>query len=123
MRAETKVRNYYFLYCTFALLLLLVFAKFTYDFYLMNSKITSSIKFRVVQQDKLVLNPRVQIEDDGFTYIEANKGYYEDDVYVFEDVKMKGKFGNITSGKLEIKDDKNILEFTDKPKFIIYTKE
>ena len=33
---------------------------------------------------------------------------------------MKGYFGDIEAGKLEIKDNKNILEFTIKPNFTIY---
>ena len=40
--------------------------------------------------------------------------------YLFNDIKMHGYFGDVKAGQLEIKDDKNILEFTIEPNFTIY---
>ncbi len=76
-----------------------------------------------VEYNRFVLNPRVQIENDGFEYIQADRGYLNEDSYVFENVSMSGDFGDITSGRLDVKDNKNILEFTINPDFTIYIDE
>ncbi len=119
MKEFLKLKIYYIFYRFLILIIFLLGIKFIYDFSLMNHSVdisnNSDIKY-----DKFVLNPRVQIEDDGFDYIQADRGYLNEDNYVFENVNMSGDFGDITSGRLDIKDNKNILEFTINPKFIIY---
>ena len=76
-----------------------------------------------IKYNKTILDPRIQIEDNGFEYIKADKGYLNEDDYVFENVNMSGDFGNITAGRLDIKNNKNILEFTINPNFTIYIDE
>ena len=119
MKEFLKLKIYYIFYRFLILIIFLLGIKFIYDFSLMNHSVdisnNSDIKY-----DKFVLNPRVRIEDDGFDYIQADRGYLNEDNYVFENVNMSGDFGDITSGRLDIKDNKNILEFTINPKFIIY---
>ena len=75
----------------------------------------------IVKNNDFIENPRVQLEnDEKFEYIESKNGFLNDESYIFNDIKMKGYFGDIEAGKLEIKDNKNILEFTIKPNFTIY---
>ena len=122
MKGFLKLKIYYIFYRFLILIIFLLGVKFIYDFSLMNHDI-SIIGDGDVEYNRFVLNPRVQIENDGFEYIQADRGYLNEDSYVFENVSMSGDFGDITSGRLDVKDNKNILEFTINPDFTIYIDE
>lgn len=122
MKEFLKLKIYYIFYRFLILVIFLLGVKFIYDFSLMNHDI-SIIGDGDVEYNRFVLNPRVQIENDGFEYIQADRGYLNEDSYVFENVSMSGDFGDITSGRLDVKDNKNILEFTINPDFTIYIDE
>ena len=122
MKEFLKLKIYYIFYRFLILVIFLLGVKFVYDFSLMNHDINIAGDSDI-EYDRFVLNPRVQIENDGFEYIQADRSYLNEDSYVFENVSMSGDFGNITSGRLDVKDNKNILEFTINPDFTIYIDE
>lgn len=122
MKEFLKLKIYYIFYRLLILIVFLLTIKFIYDFSLMNNDIIIASK-KDVEYNRFLLNPRVQVENDGFEYIEADKGYLNENGYIFENVKMSGDFGDITSGKLDVKDNKNLLEFTINPDFTIYIDE
>ncbi len=118
----TKYGKLKIIYCLYLLLILMVIAliaKFIIDFYSMAKDIDASNNTKV-EFNKFIINPRLQSYEENFTYIEADRGYLNYDNYIFENVVMHGSFGTIKSGKLDVKDNKNIFEFTIDPDFTIY---
>ena len=109
------------IFCLYALLIMSVsvfFGKVIYDFCSTTKDIEDSF-IEDVHVDKIIIKPRVQSYENGFIYMESDDGYLNYNNYVFNNVKIEGYFGTITAGKLKIKNNKNIFEFTKKPKFTI----
>ncbi len=119
MIKQSELKLFYFLYIILILLIISIIAKFIVDFYSLNKKVDAPIQ-KKVELSKFVLKPRVQTYENHFEYIEADRGYLNNDDYIFENVKTHGYFGVIKSGKLEVKDKKNIFIFTENPNFTIY---
>ena len=116
-----RIKIFYFLYIFLIMVIFFIILKFVVDFCKMSNEKILSNKKNVVEENRFVLNPRVQVENNGkFEYVESEKGFLNNTEYLFENIKMNGYFGDITSGQLEIKDNKNILEFTINPNFTIY---
>lgn len=87
----------------------------------MNNEKINLNSYSEIEENRFILKPRIQIENEGkFEYIESDKGFLKDNEYLFNNIKMSGYFGDISAGKLEIKDNKNILKFTINPNFTIY---
>jgi len=119
MKEFLKLKIYFIFYRILILIILLLCAKFIYDFSLMNQEAVNIVNSNI-KYNEFIRNPRIQMEENGFTYIKADLGYLRDNDYVFENVNMSGDFGNITSGKLEITDNKSEFTFTINPNVIIY---
>jgi hypothetical protein len=115
------MRIYNFLYYFLIGLIFLVLSKFVFGFYYLSKNVTKTEPTAVVQYEKLILKPRLQMNGNKFEYITALKGFMESDSsYIFENVISNGYYGNISAGKLVIKDNENVLEFTENPKLNIY---
>lgn len=116
-----RIKCFYFVYVLLIIITILIIIKFLFDFYKMTVETNIIEDKNIVKNNDFIENPRVQLESDGkFEYIESRNGLLNDESYIFNDIKMTGYFGDIEAGKLEIKDNKNILEFTIKPNFTIY---
>lgn len=116
-----RIKCFYFVYVLLIIITILIIIKFLFDFYKMTVETNIIEDKNIVKNNDFIAKPRVQLENDGkFEYIESKNGFLNDESYIFNDIKMKGYFGDIEAGKLEIKDNKNILEFTIKPNFTIY---
>lgn len=103
--------------------MLSIFGKFVVDFCVMGRNTAVKTNKSGLLTDKFILKPRYQTQINGYNYIQAEKGYLNNNDYIFENIKMTGDFGDITSGKLEINEDKNLFIFTEKPNFIIYRED
>lgn len=125
MQKKLRLKISYFAFFVFIVIILAILLKFVFDFYFINK----SVKIEKGENNqksnsKIIVNPRVQINQDGLNYITAETGYldYDNDKYNFEKVEMTSNFGYITSGKLEIRNNKKFFEFTENPNFTIYLK-
>lgn len=121
MKANTQIRNARLLYYFLIVLVILLFVKFYADFYRLKIKQVAN-SYTNENFDEFIIEPRLQVQNnEGFQYIEAKSGTVdESEGYTFEDVKLTGDYGKITSGKLRISNDKKTWDFTVKPKFMIY---
>lgn len=116
-----RIKCFYFVYVLLIIITILIIIKFLFDFYKMTVETSIVEDKNIIKNNDFIAKPRVQLENDGkFEYIESKNGFLNDETYIFNDIKMTGYFGDIEAGKLEIKDDKNIFEFTIKPNFTIY---
>lgn len=118
-----KLRFYYLFYKVLILLVFLLGGKFAYDFYVMNVSVNDSNCEEDIKYEKIVIMPRVQVQAKNFEYTKADRGYLGGPDYFFENVDMTGDLGDITAGKLDVIDSKNVLIFTEKPSFTIYLNE
>jgi hypothetical protein len=118
--------KFYKILCNFLYFsLFLIIAKFGYDYHILNKKneikkITENYKYK-----KEIDNPRIQVDGDNFGYVVATRGFVENEnkaneYYIFENVDLQGDLLKIKADKLEIKNNRNIFEFTEYPKVKIY---
>lgn len=71
--------------------------------------------------NKEIYNPQLQLDDNGFQFIQAEKGAeISDKEYILYNVKTNGDFAEASSGILKITDNKNTFTFTENPKFRLY---
>lgn len=117
-----RIKIFYIVYLVLIIITSLIVVKFVIDFYKLSIEtIVAENNKYLDDENKFIVRPRVQLENDGkFEYIESKNGFLKEDGYLFNDIKMHGYFGDVKAGQLEIKDDKNILEFTIEPNFTIY---
>ena len=115
------MRTYSLIYRVLIGIAFLILFNFVFDFYYL-SRSAVKIKSKAnTECSKVIIKPRLQINDDNFEYTKATKGFKNPNFsYVFENVDSDGYYGNINAGKLTIKEEENILEFTDNPQFNIY---
>lgn len=74
--------------------------------------------------NKEIYNPQLQLDDNGFQFIQAEKGAeISDKEYILYNVKTNGDFAEASSGMLEITNNKNTFTFTENPKFRLYINE
>ena len=116
-----RIKCFYFVYVLLIIITILIIIKFLFDFYKMTVETNIIEDKYIVDSENFIEKPRVQLENDGkFEYIQSRNGFLNEEEYIFNDIEMKGYFGDVKAGKLEIKDDKNIFEFTVQPNFTIY---
>lgn len=114
------LKIYSYIYYILILLTFLFIVKFISDFYSNNTNKRKE-KNDVTEYKNIILKPKLQFDNGGFQFIEAESGQESNQEYTFNNVKTYGDFGKASAGKLEVKDNQNILEFTENPKFTIYT--
>ncbi|MDD2840065.1 MAG: hypothetical protein PHY80_02960 [Rickettsiales bacterium] len=113
-----KIYNYFHY-----ILIVLIFAcitKFVLDFYNKNKDVIKSSN-NIVEYQNIILEPRLQFNDKGFQFVEAEQGIENNQNYTYTNVKTYGDFGEASAGQLEITDNQNVLTFTENPSFTIYT--
>jgi len=124
MNKKVRLKFYYFIYLLLIFLIFIIVIKFVHDFYYLDKKnnLISSKEYNTTDDLKFIINPRIQSNKNGFSYVTAENGYldYDNDKYIFNNVEMTSSFGHMISKKLEVTDDKNIFKFTGNPKFTIY---
>lgn len=120
MNKQKKLKLFYILYLLLIFLTISICVKFVVDFCLMSKDIKISPDNTKKDFNKFIVKPAFQTYKDGFEYIEADKGYLNQGEYIFENVDSYGDLGIVKSGKVKIKDNKNNIEFTENPSFVIY---
>ena len=94
------------------------------DFYNRSKNITSQTNSIHSKINKEIYNPQLQLDDNGFQFIQAEKGAeISDKEYILYNVKTNGDFAEASSGMLEITNNKNTFTFTENPKFRLYINE
>ena len=74
--------------------------------------------------NKEIYNPQLQLDDNGFQFIQAEKGAeISNKEYILYNVKTNGDFAEASSGMLEITNNKNTFTFIENPKFRLYINE
>lgn len=113
-----KIYNY--LRYILVVIISLCILKFIFDFYDKNKTISKNSDKNIKYQN-VISEPKLQFNEKGFQFVEAEQGVENSGKYVFTDVKTHGDFGDGSAGKLEVIDNQNILIFTENPEFTIYT--
>lgn len=117
-----RVKFFYFINLILVVITVAILIKFIVDFCQLNIETSfNNNDTYIINDDRFIVKPRIQLEDgEKFEYIESENGFLQEDGYLFNNINMNGYFGNVKAGKLEIKDNKNIFEFTIQPNFTIY---
>ena len=102
----------------------ILLAKLIVDFCHKNKNINSKTNRINSIINKEIYSPQLQLEDNGFQFIQAEKGVeINDKEYILYNVKTNGDFAEASSGMLEITNNKNTFTFTENPKFRLYINE
>ena len=114
MKKTFILKTYNIFHKILLIILLILLTKLVLDFYNKNKNINSKI-------NKEIYNPQLQLDDNGFQFIQAEKGTeINNKEYILYNVKTNGDFAEASSGILKITDNKNTFTFTENPKFRLY---
>jgi len=120
MKQLSKLKLYNYLHYILIVLIFICITKFVLDFFNKNKSAVNNTN-NIVEYQNIILKPKLQFNEKGFQFVEAEKGLENNGNYTFTHVKTYGDLGKGSAGKLEIIDNQNILIFTENPEFTIYT--
>ena len=121
MKKTFILKTYNIFHKILLIILLILLTKLVLDFYNKNKNINSQIKNINSKINKEIYNPQLQLDDNGFQFIKAEKGTeINNKEYILYNVKTNGDFAEASSGILKITDNKNTFTFTENPKFRLY---
>lgn len=120
MRKITALKTYNYFHYILLVLIFLCAIKFVLDFINKNKNVIKNYD-NIAKYQNIILKPKLQFNEKGFQFVEAEQGIENDEKYTFTNVKTYGDLGDGSAGKLEITDNQNILTFTENPEFTIYT--
>lgn len=124
MKKTFILKTYNIFHKILLIILLILLTKLVLDFYNKNKNINSQIKNINSKINKEIYNPQLQLDDNGFQFIQAEKGTeINNKEYILYNVKTNGDFAEASSGMLEITNNKNKFTFTGNPKFRLYIGE
>lgn len=124
MKKTFILKTYNIFHKILLIILLVLLVKLAIDFYNRSKNITSQTNSIHSKINKEIYNPQLQLDDNGFQFIQAEKGIEIDDKeYILYNVKTNGDFAEGSSGMLEITNNKNTFTFTENPKFRLYINE
>ena len=124
MKKTFILKTYNIFHKILLIILLVLLVKLAIDFYNRSKNITSQTNSIHSKINKEIYNPQLQLDDNGFQFIQAEKGAeISDKEYILYNVKTNGDFAEASSGMLEITNNKNNFTFTENPKFRLYINE
>lgn len=121
MKKTFILKTYNIFHKILLLLLVLLVVKLIIDFSNKNRNSKSQKDNFNSKINKEIYNPQIQLDDNGFQFIQAEKGTeISNKEYMLYNVKTNGDFAEASSGMLEITNNKNTFTFTENPKFRLF---